>query len=166
MSALFHNVPQEPVIAIRLTIYNGGTSTIRFSHTSAELVGKAGVVLHVVPPGEMAERVYDDGSAAAGVVTIVTLGYGGAIGGAIMGASSDASLKDQHNVQQGKMDLVLLDPGQQMTGFLFFDDKDSHLLRDHPKDPVTLRLNQVPRSHGDDLRFEFPSITLVKGSPR
>lgn len=153
LKEIFRRSPKS-LVAFRLTMKNQGSTTIRFSHTSAQLVTSSGETLSVIPPGELNNRLYDDASGAAALTLIVPY-IGPIIGASIMGGASADSLRDQHSARDARMDLVLLDPGNQLTGFLFFDDSKQNPVRNGREKPLTLRINRVNRTQGDFLKYEF-----------
>jgi hypothetical protein len=159
LRSLFRRMPAAPVVGYRITMKNAGTTTIRFSETAAELRAEDGRTLPVISPNEMARRLLDDGSGGAAVAVFVPY-IGPIIGGSMMGAASDDGLHDQKQIRQTTMDLVLLDPGQQLTGFLFFDDSIKRLPGRPRAGQMTLTLKRVIRSQGTDLHFEIKAPAI------
>ena len=159
MTSLFNHHPQKPMLALRLFVANHGTSVIRFSNTTCRLTDESGATIPVISQGEVNARLYDSGSGTAGVIIILTLGYGAPIAAGVMGASEADNHHDQAVTRSQSMDLLLLDPGKAFAGFVFFDDAASGVLRRSGATHLTLHIERMMRGDGikeTPLTFDIP----------
>jgi hypothetical protein len=154
---LFRHAPDKPMLALRLVVANHGKTTIRLSDTACQLVDETGQCLPVLSRGEVNARLFDDGGGTAMFIIIATGGYGGGIGAAVMAVNDAENHHDQKMTREQSMELVLVDPGQVLSGFVFFDDASTGILR--RKDPahLTLHIRRVLRGENlPPLAFSIP----------
>jgi hypothetical protein len=153
LNELFKKQPGREVLALRLTIFNQGKDVIRFSSTQAEVLLPGGACVRPMTLGEMSRILETHETAVAHIITIGTLGYGGLLAGAISEGNTENNWKSQRAVRTCAMTLAKVDPGQALTGFLFFKHPQS---RGSWKDtgPSEFRIRRVPKGgNGDSLKF-------------
>lgn len=160
LQKLFRKQPGNEILILRLTIFNEGEESIRFSSTQAEVRLPDGTQVRPMTPGELASKLETNEAIAAYIISIGTLGYGNLIATAVAEGTREENWKSQQGVRDCAMTLATLDPGEALTGFLFFK---------HPKsrgswynfDSIEFKIRRMPRgANSGSLRFALKLSNL------
>ncbi len=153
LRAAFKKPPGRDVLAVRLVIFNKGRKSVRFSSTQARLHLPDGTEVCPLPVSEVSKRLEANEGAAAAIIVICTMGYGGAIAGAVSAGTAEENWKAKRATKSCSMELATLDPNEGLAGFLCYQcpGRRGCWVRDYPQ--VELRVHRVPRSEATPLSF-------------
>jgi len=156
------NLCEKNILPIRLVIFNYSNQTVRFSSTQAKLRLPKGQLISVLPDSEVSKRVEVNEAGAAGVITILTLGYGAPLAAASAQGNAKKNWKAKNAVRKCSMSLVTLDPEEALAGFVFYDCSLRKLCRENLDPKVDLVIERMPCSVGNPLGFSIPLYVLSK----
>ena len=153
LRAAFKKPPGRDVLAVRLIIFNRGKKSVRFSSTQARLHLPDGTEVCPLPVSEVSKRLEANEGAAAAIIVICTLGYGGAIAQAVSEGTAEDNWKAQRATKSCSMTLATVDPGEALAGLLCYQcpGRRGGWVRDYPQ--VELRVHRMPRTGKDPLSF-------------
>ena len=149
---LFRGDPGREVLPVRLIIINNGSSCVRFSRTRAQLRLLDGETLRAVPTSTISEKL-QHGDAAAIIIHVATLGYGGVIAQAVSGATQQENRRRRQATRNCSMELAVIDPGKTLAGFVFFElpSRARAALKDGAA--ACLVITHLPCDGGEPLSF-------------
>jgi hypothetical protein len=136
-------------------IYNQGEKTVRFSRTQVRLALPEGPDLPAVPPSELTGMLETNEVAAGAIIIIMTGGYGGGIAHAIMETTAKKNWDRQCAVRKCSMELATIDPGQALTGFVFFKYPGRFPDRDKDSPRLTCTVNRMPRVTASPVNYRI-----------
>lgn len=152
MAAAFKkNLLSRGILPVRIALFNDGRTSIRFSSTQAKLRLPGGTLLSSLPVSRISEEIDQNEAGAAFVVTILTAGYGSFIGSAIANSVAKDNWEAQSRVRKATLDLVTLDPGHALVGFLFYDYSACKEVCGDQLSDLDLVIQRMPRSQGSPL---------------
>jgi hypothetical protein len=156
LRAAFKKTLGDDTLAVRIVIFNRGTTTVRFSSTQASLCFADGTSIPTMPVSDVCKILQGDESAGAMIIVIATGGYGGVIAAAVANSAAENNWKTQSAAKSCSMTLATLEPAQALTGFLFFRLPDPKRLQANRPSVAELKINRMPREEGEPLEFRIP----------
>lgn len=154
------------ILPLRIILYNNGEKTIRFSSTQASLVFPNGQLLRTMPKSTVSDRIQNNETVVAMIILIVGGGsdLSKLAAQAVTQGTAQDNWDDQRAIRSASMELVTLDAGQAMSGFLFFNA--GKLLKREVRDQTHhLQISRISRNEAPSLSFDV-EFTLTKKEHR
>ncbi len=146
----------KKILPLQIAIENRSDQTARFSSTQAELTFSGLGGQKVISESEMARRTHKNTATGPMLVYIGTLGLGAPISLMMANDLNKENLNARSSRSKNHFSIVTIDPGEVMSGFLFFDiPKEVKLSKKAPvaADFVVRRLS---KSMGGYWAFNIP----------
>jgi len=146
---------KKNILPLRILIYNNGDYTIRFSSTQAKLQLEHGPFSSALTDSQVKQKTQSNESALPVLIYAISGGYAGAIAVLVEQGNIDKNLKMQSAVRETSIDFVVLDPGEAMVGFLFFECPVKKMHKKHLNPQAKLLIKRVCRYKNKPLDFDL-----------